>query len=255
MSSLIVFVYSKHVRNINTLLPQVLKHEFIHTLCVDNENIHKVMMQTPLLKTKRVPCFVVMYPDRTVVQYIDDDMHAFLNKINTVQEGKNKIGQTPISSLVNTSEMNNNQYPSVIEEPDDNAIQSNPSFSTNTEIPVAKSKLGEVVNYTKEKNFKTLPVQKQVSQQLKKGEGHETMSKSSLREQPKSKDIDVIEDIFEEEDSTGLINFSKSSSENDSNNNNNKNNKNNNSKKVSDVKSLINEMMAERDSQLENLRR
>lgn len=250
MSSLIVFVYSKQVRNINMLLSQVLKHDFIHTLCIDNEQVHRVMMQTPLLRTKKVPCFVVIYPDKSVVQYLEDDMYSFLAKINDVQESKSKIGQTPITSLINPAEMK--QQPIVFEDHTESAIQSNPSLSSNSEIPIAKSKLGEVVNYTKEKHFKTQPVQKQPQQLLNKGEGHENMGKSSLREQPKAKELDVIEDIFEEEDNTGLINFSKSSeTESQNNNNNNKNN----SKKVSDVKSLMNEMMAERDSQLENLRR
>jgi hypothetical protein len=261
MSSFIIFLYSKQVPQIQALLNQVLSFDFVHTLCIDNDQVRRVMLASPILKTKSVPCFVVIYPDQTVVQYLGTDMIVFLRKLAEARQQQppsGKIDKSPISAVIDTQSVNEPlSYPQPSRD-EDLAVTSNPSFNVKTESNNAslskqhsnKNNVGEVINYTKEKNFRTQPVQKE-SSSFQKGNGHDGMARSSLREtqNKSSEELDVIEDIFENENSSdGLINFSKEmSSETTSA-------KSNNSKKVSDVKNLINEMMAEREKHMESKR-
>jgi hypothetical protein len=256
MSSFVIFLYSKQIPYIKVLLDQVLSFDFIHTLCVDNEKVRKVIMASPIVKTKKVPCFIVIYPDQSVIQYMGDEMYAFLRKISDTKK-PSKIEKSPISSVLNVQQEQEQQQQEMPSQPsqypqpvrnEEMAMSSNPSFNAQTESQnssLKKSNLGEVINYTKEKNFRAQPVQKQSNQNINKGSGHTDMARSSLREvQQPSKDLDVIEDIFEDsgEDDKNLINFSKPSEDTSS------------KKKVSDVKNLINEMMSQREQQLETMR-
>lgn len=248
MSTIVLFLYSKYVPLVKPYLETIQKLDYVQTLCVDNEEIRKVVLQASLLKIKKVPCFIVIYPDNRAFQYTD--IGTFLQKLIEANSPKQqKIEKSLIKNVVDTSQLNQEVYDNNNEEED--IRQTNKSYPTNSR-PISKeqeyerqidrksnkSKIGEIINYQKEKNEKLKPESNTSSRtQIQKGNGHESMGRSSLRETSKEKAFDVIEDIDDEPSEEGLINFGGKNEEKKD-------------KKISDIKSLVNEMSDQREEQL-----
>jgi len=296
MSAIVIFFYSKYVPNIQYLIEKVNKLSYCHTICVDNIIVRQKVLASPVIKTKKVPCFVVINPDRTVNQYIDADLDIFLQRMSEIEEEKLKqenqqiqqqqqqqqrrpLDKSPISSVLAeedfqkaTLRQQEPQKPHASNS--DMAISSNPSSLTKSDVPIARSKIGEIINYNqtnkpesikepsatssdimnynKEKTFKLKPEEQQTAK-MSKGQGHDGMAggMSSLRPDSKKKDLSVIEDI-DMEDSSGLISFSNANTSS-SQPKNPKDDKN--EKKVSEFKSIVNQMMQQRESLLDNMRK
>jgi len=298
MSAIVIFFYSKYVPNIQYLIEKVNRLSYCHTICVDNIVVRQKVLASPVIKTKRVPCFIVINPDRTVKQYLDADLDIFLNHMNEIEEEKRRqenqqnqqqqnlqqrrpIDKSPISSVLAEEDFQKatlrQQEPQKPQAPmnksnSDMAISSNPSSLTKSDVPIARSKIGEIINYNqtnqsqsskeqsttssdimnfnKEKTFKLKPEEQQ-SAKMSKGQGHDGMGMSSLRPDTKKKDLNVIEDI-DVEDSSNLISFSNATTST-SQPKNPKDEKN--EKKVSEFKSLVNQMMQQRESMMDNMRK
>lgn len=289
MSAIVIFFYSKYIPNIQYLIEKVNKLNYCHTICVDNIIVRKKVLASPIMKDKRVPCFVVINPDRTVNQYVDNELDMFLQRLIDIEEQKAEqqlqnsqnlqnqetpkrhIDKSPINTVLaqedftkatlkqqesakQTSHMSNS----------DMAISSNPSSLTKSDVPIARSKIGEIINYNntketnqseimnynKEKTFKLKP-EEQKSAKMNKGQGHDNMGMSSLRPDTKKKDLNVIEDI-DMQDSSGLISFSNATTSS-SQPKNPKDEKTD--KKVSEFKSMVNQMMQQRESMMDTMRK
>jgi hypothetical protein len=252
MSTIVLFLYSKYIPQVKPYLDIIQKLDYVQTLCVDNEKIRQVILESSLLNIKKVPCFIVINKDNSVYQYTD--VPVFLQKLIEANQPRQesvpqKIEKSPITKVIDTSQ--------IIDEPldmqsDNDIIQTNKSFPSHSR-PISKeqdferqerpdrkssnrSNVGEIINYQKEKNEKLRPEQV-TKTNINKGTGHDDMGRSSLRESSKKKEFDVIEDISEDESTEGLINFSAKSEEKKE-------------KKISDIKSLVNEMSDAREEQL-----
>jgi len=255
MSTIVLFLYSKYVPQVKPYLDIIQKLEYIQTLCVDNEQVRKVIAQSSLLNVKKVPCFIVINKDQSVYQYTD--IGPFLKKLieaNTPKQPE-KIEKSPIHNVVEIPPaQQQTQHTQHTFEKDDLAMVSNKSFPTNSnphqkeqQFEAKKSNktsIGEIINYQKEKNEKLRPEQSNSSSQssIQKGIGHDDMGRSSLRET--KKEMSVIEDI-EEEETSGLINFGN----NPSNSGSEKKDK-----RISDIKSLVSEMADQREEQLKKIK-
>ena len=293
MSAIVIFFYSKYVPNIQYLIEKVNRLNYCHTICVDNIIVRQKVLASPVMRTKKVPCFVVINPDRTVNQYIDNELDIFLQRMIEIEEQriqqtqqqqqlqnteqpKRHIDKSPISSVLAQEDYQKASLKQQeITKPtqqnvsnSDMAVSSNPSSFTKSDVPIARSKIGEIINYNtnsnkeanpassdvmnfnKEKTFKLKP-EEQKTAKMNKGQGHDGMSMSSLRPDTKKKDLSVIEDI-DMEDSSGLISFSNATTST-SQPKNPKDEKND--KKVSEFKSMVNQMMQQRESMMDNLRK
>jgi len=299
MSAIVIFFYSKYVPNIQYLIEKVNRLSYCPTICVDNIIVRQKDLASPVMKTKKVPCFVVINPDRTVNQYIDGDLDIFLQRMieieeerirqqnqqnqeqQNTQQHRRPLDKSPISSVLAqedyqkaTLRQQETQKPQapMNKSNSDMAISSNPSSLTKSDVPIARSKIGEIINYNqtnqsqsskeqsttssdimnfnKEKTFKLKPEEQQ-SAKMSKGQGHDGMGMSSLRPDTKKKDLNVIEDI-DVEDSSNLISFSNATTS-ASQPKNPKDEKN--EKKVSEFKSLVNQMMQQRESMMDNMRK
>lgn len=259
MSTIVIFLYSKYVPQVKPYLEIINKLEYIQTLCVDNENVRKVIMQSSLLNIKKVPCFIVINQNKEVFQYTD--IATFLQKLiqaNKPQEKRQeKIEKSPIQNVVEIEKLQQIEEPDTTQVQDD-YIQTNKSYPTNSkpisrqltqEVEVKKTNktsIGEIINYQKEKNEKLKPeTQPQHDRtSIQKGQGHDDMGRSSLRDNSPKKAFDVIEDIEEESSQEGLINFSKNDGSSEKK-----------EKRISDIKSLVSEMADQREEQLKKLNR
>jgi hypothetical protein len=136
MSTIVLFLYSKYVPQVKPYLDIIQKLEYIQTLCVDNEQVRKVITQSSLLNVKKVPCFIVINNDQSVYQYTD--IGPFLKKLieaNTPKQPE-KIEKSPIQNVVEihpvqqqTHQQNQHTF-----EKDDLAMVSNKSFPTNSNL-------------------------------------------------------------------------------------------------------------------------
>ncbi len=254
MSTVVLFLYSKYVPQVKPYLDIIEKLEYIQTLCVDNEQIRKVIAESSLLSVKKVPCFIVINKDQSVFQYTN--IGPFLKKLIEANAPKQpeKIEKSPIQNVVEIPQQTHKQVQQHNFEKEDLAMSSNKSFPTNSNphqkeqhLEAKKSNktnIGEIINYQKEKNEKLRPDASSSSSQssIQKGIGHDDMGRSSLREA--KKELSVIEDI-EEEETSGLINFG---------NNPTSNNGEKKDKRISDIKSLVSEMADQREEQLKKIK-
>jgi len=255
MSTIVIFLYSKYIPQLKPYLEIVNKLEYVQTLCVDNENVKTVIMQSSLLKIKKVPCFIVINKDKNVYQYTD--IAAFLQQLiqaNSPQK-QEKIEKSLIQDVIDMGNINQSRQSQQNENEGikDEIIQTNKSYpvnsrpSTKQDVEIKKSNktsVGEIINYQKEKNEKLKPEAQPDKSNIYKGQGHDDMSRSSLRDSSPKKSFDVIEDIEEEESSEGLISFTKS----DNTGSEKK------EKRLGDIKSLVSEMADQREEQLKKLK-
>jgi len=101
MSALILFLYSKYYPNINILLNLVSSLDFVHSICVDNTRVRDVIMRSSMVSVKKVPCFIVIFPDKTVNQYVGEDMSSFMNTLlEKTKAPSNGQTKTSIQDLV-----------------------------------------------------------------------------------------------------------------------------------------------------------
>lgn len=242
MSSIIIFLYSKYVPYIRLMLETIRKIDYIHTLCVDNELVRNIVNKSSIIKNKKVPCFIVIYPNKTVYQYIDNDMMLFLNKLITIENEKIQSAasaKSPVTDLV----------PEVFEQPSTNQPIPQPTPPKLT--PVSEGMKPNSIYSHKSAQFKTenkgdyLDTEPMTSDlvnfsnepkrvRFEEGNGHENMAKSSLRSN-KSDELAIIEDIMDDGDSELLIKESKPS-EHPLNT------------KKTNMKDIMNDMIAEREN-------
>jgi hypothetical protein len=258
MSTIVIFLYSKYVPQVKPYLEIINNLEYIQTLCVDNEKVRSVILQSSLLNIKKVPCFIVINQNKEVFQYTD--IATFLQKLIKANEPpqekrQEKIEKSPIQSVIELENIKDEQPE--IREMQDDYIQTNKSYPTNSkpvsnqhkqEVEVKKSNktsIGEIINYQKEKNEKLKPEPQSERTNISKGKGHDEMGRSSLRDNSPKKAFDVIEDIEEESSTEGLINFSKSDNAGSEKK----------EKRIGDIKSLVSEMSDQREEQLKKLNR
>lgn len=224
------------------MLDQINKLDYIHTLCVDNEVVRNVVLKSSMLKTKKVPCFLVIYPDGSIYQYLGEELNVFLHKIMEIENQKNQPKVIEKSSVRNVVD----NIPEFTEEPiEENQMEERMKNMTSTvssnSSKSKKTDIGEVVNYKKEKQTKIIPQEKLDNKTIQKGDGHSSMGKSSLRNDNKKKDdFNIIEDI-EDTNNSNLISFENEEMKTGT-------------KKITDMKTLMNDMMSQRDKHLESMK-
>jgi len=228
MSAIILFLYSKYYPNIDILLNIVSSIDYIHTICVDNERVREVITRSSLLKEKKIPCFVVIFPDRSVHQYYDEDMSTFVESLIAKVENKEKGDgkKTPINNLVaqipqTVSNIQEELEPE-IEFEIEKEISGNPAPMSQSikDIPNNKTDIGKLINFS-DKNDSTGSSASQkksgsVSRsrsdlmnreniKIPRGKGHDSMNSSSLgtdilaTKSKESSNSNIIEDIGDEE--------------------------------------------------------
>lgn len=217
MSALILFLYSKYYPNINILLNLVSSIDYIHTICVDNTRVRDVIMKSSLVSSKRIPCFIVIFPDKTVHQYADEQMSTFMNTLLEKQKNMQSNGKskTPISNLVENvpddiseirdeddeDEEDDEEVEIVVEKPESAlprrkpipqapSQQQGPSSSQPSKNKKgSKTDVGSLINFSdsQQKQNKSNNVSRSRSElmnreniQIAKGKGHDNMLSSSL---------------------------------------------------------------------------
>jgi hypothetical protein len=193
MSAIILFLYSKYYPNINILLNLVSSIDFIHTICVDNKRVRDVIMRSSLVSVKKVPCFVVIFPDKSVNQYVGNDMASFMNNLleKTQKPQRTESGKTSIDQLV--PEVPETTIEITEEHDDDIMSESQPPPQKNMQHPPAqnksgKSDIGSLINFSEGKpQQNTNSVSRSRSEltnrenlKIEKGKGHEGMTSTSL---------------------------------------------------------------------------
>ena len=229
MSALILFLYSKYYPNINILLNLVSSIDYIHTICVDNQRVREVVLRSAMVANKKVPCFLVVFPDGRVNQYCDEDMSSFIESLS--KNGKQESGatKTPISNVVESVPQTNIEIKEE-EEDDEEGGQAESSHAMGGTLPMKqpapvppmpkrkqenKTDIGSLINFTEttdNSTKKSSSVSRSRSElmnrenvKIPKGQGHGTMKTSSLGTDvstTKSNGIDsnVIEDIADEDE-------------------------------------------------------
>lgn len=226
MSALILFLYSKYYPNINILLNLVSSIDYIHTMCVDNQRVRDVVFRSSMVANKKVPCFLVVFPDGRVNQYCDEDMSSFIESLS--KNGKEESGKTktPISNLVPEVPQTNIEIKE--EEDDEEETHEAPAMGGTLPMkqpapvppmpkrkPESKTDIGSLINFT-DTNDNSTKKSSSVSRsrselmnrenvKIAKGQGHGNMKTSSLGTDvstTKSNGIDsnVIEDIADEDE-------------------------------------------------------
>ena len=228
MSALILFLYSKYYPNINILLNLVSSIDYIHTMCVDNQRVREVVFRSSMLANKKVPCFLVIFPDGRVNQYCDEDMSSFIESLS--KNGKQESGKTktPISNVVQSVPQTNIEIKDEDEDEDEDTQTEAPAMGGTLPMkqpapvpPMPKRKqenktdIGSLINFT-ETNDNTTKKSSSVSRsrselmnrenvKISKGQGHGTMKTSSLgtdvsTTKSNGMDSNVIEDIADEDE-------------------------------------------------------
>lgn len=229
MSAIILFLYSKYYPNIDILLNIVSSIDYIHTICVDNDRVREVIMRSSLLREKKVPSFVVIFPDRSIHQYVDEDMSTFVESLVSKVENKVKGDgkKTPINSLVDAIP----QAPVNIQEELEPSIETEienevspgpraPMTQSVKDVPSNKTDIGKLINFSEKNDSGDLPQKKSNSVsrsrselmnrenvKIQRGKGHEGMNSSSLgtdilatKTKESSSNPNIIEDIGGEEE-------------------------------------------------------
>lgn len=236
MSAIILFLYSKYYPNIDILLNIVTSIDYIHTICIDNDRVREVIMRSSLLREKKVPCFVVIFPDRSVHQYVDEDMSTFVESLISKVENKEKGDgkKTPINSLVSeipetTINIQEELDPEIEDEiakevnnpavaPRHQNIPMKQAIKAVKDVPSNKTDIGKLINFTEGNpeasgQKKSTSVSRSRSElmnreniKIPRGKGHESMNSSSLgtdivttKSKEAGDDTNIIEDIGEEE--------------------------------------------------------
>ncbi len=231
MSALILFLYSKYYPNISILLNIVSSIDYIHTICVDNKRVREVIMRSSAVSVKKVPCFVVIFPDKTIHQYVGEDMATFMDSLVKKENEKVQVegSKTPINRLVENvpeavidiTEENdddddgNNEILKEIEELS-NKVPSSMIKQNVENKKSTKTDIGSLINFKENQaasnNKKSSNVSRSRSDlmnrenvKIARGKGHETMNSSSLGNdislsKNKESPSNVIEDIDTEQD-------------------------------------------------------
>jgi len=230
MSALILFLYSKYYPNISILLNIVSSIDYIHTLCIDNKRVREVIMRSSAVSVKKVPCFIVIFPDKTIHQYIGEDMTTFMETLVKKDDEKVQVegSKTPINRLVekvpetqiditeeNDEDDAGNEILKELEELSSKVPSS--MIKQNVENKRAnKTDIGSLINFKESQapsnNKKSSNVSRSRSDlmnrenvKIARGKGHETMNSSSLGNdislsKNKESPSNVIEDIEAEQD-------------------------------------------------------
>lgn len=207
MSALILFLYSKYYPNINIILNIVSSIDYIHTMCVDNQRVREVIMRSSLVRVKKVPCFIVVYPNGEVNQYIDEDMSSFVNTILKKNKASPGDKKSLISNLVDDIPETKIEINETVDDTDteieESAMQQGARLTKPYQPPPevqakqvksqAKSKsgktsIGDLINFqTSESSSKSSSVSRSRSElmnrenvKISKGQGHDSMQSSSL---------------------------------------------------------------------------
>lgn len=242
MSSIIIFLYSKYVPQARLLLETIKKMDYIHTLCVDNELVRDIVNRSSLIKHKKAPCFIVIYPNKSVYQYIDDDVISFLNKLIEIENQKHQSVASSKSSisdiLPEVSLEDNNNASSHIAQPTPVNLTSvkkemapNGRYSTKS-VQFKKENIGDSFSHS-EQDLVNYSLASQ-NNNIEQGKGHNGLSKSSLSNNSTSDNLSIIEDI-EDNDNGLLINDSKPT-------------ENPNVSKKTSMKDIMNDMISEREN-------
>ena len=228
MSAIILFLYSKYYPNIDILLNIVSSIDYIHTICVDNDRVREVIMRSSLLREKKVPSFVVIFPDRSVHQYVDEDMSTFVESLIAKVENKEKGDgkKTPINNLVSQIPQSNSNIQEELEPEIESEIEKEiggnpaPMSQSIKDVPSNKTDIGKLINFADKNDSgapsgsqkKSTSVSRSRSElmnreniKIPRGKGHESMNSSSLgtdvlaTKTKESSNSNIIEDIGEEE--------------------------------------------------------
>jgi hypothetical protein len=231
MSALILFLYSKYYPNISILLNIVSSIDFIHTLCIDNKRVREVIMRSSVISAKKVPCFVVIFPDKTIHQYVGEDMATFMESIGKKQNEKVQVegSKTPINRLVenvpetkiditeeNDDDDSENDILKELEELS-NKVPSSMIKQNVENKKLNKTDIGSLINFKEAQasasnNKKSSNVSRSRSDlmnrenvKIARGKGHENMNSSSLGtdislSKTKESPSNIIEDIETDQD-------------------------------------------------------
>lgn len=244
MSSIIIFLYSKYVPQARLLLETVKKLDYVHTLCVDNQLVREIVKRSSIVKNKKVPCFIVIYPNKSVFQYLDNDAILFLNKLIQMENQKLEAAASSKSSIsdilpeVSLEQPNQTHQPVPQPTPPqvvsakEEAVPSG-RYSTKS-VQFKKENRGDNFSHSQNDlvNYSSLAAR---GNNVNQGSGHENMAKSSISNN-KPDSLGIIEDIFEEEHNDGLLIKESKPTENPTV-----------SKKTS-MKDIMNDMIAEREN-------
>lgn len=245
MSSIIIFLYSKYIPQARLILETVKKLDYVHTLCVDNELVREIIKRSSIIKHKKVPCFIVIYPNKSVFQYLDNEAILFLNKLIEMENQKLEAAASSKSSvsdiLPEVSLENPNNYqqqpvpqptpPQVTSIKED--VVSAGRYSSKS-VQYKKENRGDTQTHSQNDlvNYGSLSSK---NNNIAQGSGHEKMAKSSLSNN-QSDNLSVIEDLFEEENNDGLLIKETKNTENPT------------ISKKSSMKDIMNDMIAEREN-------
>lgn len=244
MSSIIIFLYSKYIPQARLLLETIKKLDYVHTLCVDNQLVRDIIKRSSIVKHKKVPCFIVIYPNKSVFQYVDKESILFLNKLIEMENQKREAAASSKSSVSDILPDVSLEPPSQTQQPVPQP--SPPQLSSIKEDAVPSGRYApKSVQYKKENrgdtlthsqndlvNYSSLAAR---NNNISEGVGHENMAKSSISNNNKSDNLAVIEDIFEEENDGLLVKESKPT-------------ENPSVSKKSSMKDIMNDMIAEREN-------
>jgi len=243
MSSIIIFLYSKYVPQARLLLETVKKIDYVHTLCVDNQLVREIMKRSSIVKHKKVPCFIVIYPNKSVFQYLDNDAILFLNKLIEIENQKMQAAASSKSSIsdilpeVSLENTNNLEQPVPQPPPPQLTSIKDDAVSSGRYAPKSvqykKENRGDSITHSQNDlvNYGSLAAK---GNNIKQGNGHESMAKSSLSNNQQD-NLSVIEDIFEEENNDGLLIKESKPLDNPT------------VSKKSSMKDIMNDMIAERE--------
>jgi hypothetical protein len=179
-----------------------------------------------MVANKKVPCFLVVFPDGRVNQYCDQDMSSFIESLS--KNGKSESGKTktPISNVVESVPESTIE---IKEEEDDEEEESEPPAMGGTlpmkqpapvppmpkRKPENKTNIGSLINFTEttdNSTKKSSSVSRSRSElmnrenvKIAKGQGHGNMKTSSLgtdvsTTKSNGMDSNVIEDIGDEDE-------------------------------------------------------
>lgn len=244
MSSIIIFLYSKYVPQARLLLETVKKLDYVHTLCVDNQLVREIIKRSSIVKHKKVPCFIVIYPNKSVFQYLDNDAILFLNKLIEMENQKLEAAASSKSSisdiLPEVSLENNNNLQQPVPQPTppqvtsikDDAVPSG-RYAPKS-VQYKKENRGDNMTHSQNDlvNYTSLASK---GNNIKQGNGHESMAKSSLSNNQQDS-LSIIEDILEEENNDGLLIKESKPIDNPT------------VSKKSSMKDIMNDMIAEREN-------
>jgi hypothetical protein len=193
-----IYFYSKYSPSCNTLIPvinQIQQVASIQPVCIDSQDIRSYLHKKQLFKT--VPSILLNFPDENKIEiYEGNDVIELLNNVcrlldkpsvNDILNGTHMRTQQVSNVSVPNMRQTVTPLPSLSKNPSDMAVKIEDPFAEQREMQ-------KMIDTDPGDNFRNMYADRMSKPlEIKKGEGHESLQNSSLKQSPTENEPSISE--------------------------------------------------------------